>query len=209
MQIRDPGWRQFGSGIRTVSIPDPGSRIRIKEFKYFNPDPGSGINILDPQYCPQHWFLGSKCSSLESLMRLTYNERIFIKSKQIHKSKQGFVLDFSTIGQKKFFETISACQKVVTGAYWCNFISVQHLVLLSLLLVLSMYRTGYKLYSLNSVDKLDMIYESPCRDVTIVERLFSSSLIGKCLPTILSKLRDTCSRILQSLGFKMFRALKM
>jgi autophagy-related protein 18 len=40
------------------------------------------------------------------------------------------------------------------------------------------YRTGYKLYSLNSVDKLDMIYESPCRDVTIVERLFSSSLIG-------------------------------
>jgi hypothetical protein len=50
-------------------------------------------------------------------MRLTYNERIFIKSKQIHKSKQGFVLDFSTIGQKKFFETISACQKVVTGAY--------------------------------------------------------------------------------------------
>jgi hypothetical protein len=41
-----------------------------------------------------------------------------------------------------------------------------------------MCRTGYKLYSLNSVDKLDMIYESPCRDVTIVERLFSSSLIG-------------------------------
>ncbi len=25
------------SRIRTVSIPDPGSRIRIKEFKYFNP----------------------------------------------------------------------------------------------------------------------------------------------------------------------------
>ena len=40
-------------------------------------------------------------------------------------------------------------------------------------------RTGYKLYSLNSVDKLEMIYESPCRDVTIVERLFSSSLIGQ------------------------------
>jgi len=39
-------------------------------------------------------------------------------------------------------------------------------------------RTGYKLFSLNSVDKLDLIYESPCRDVTIVERLFSSSLIA-------------------------------
>jgi len=39
-------------------------------------------------------------------------------------------------------------------------------------------RTGYKLFSLNSVDKLDLIYESPCRDVSIVERLFSSSLIA-------------------------------
>lgn len=39
-------------------------------------------------------------------------------------------------------------------------------------------RTGYKLFSLNSVDKLDLIYESACRDVTIVERLFSSSLIA-------------------------------
>jgi hypothetical protein len=26
-----------GSRIRLFSIPDPGSRIRIKEFKYFNP----------------------------------------------------------------------------------------------------------------------------------------------------------------------------
>ena len=39
-------------------------------------------------------------------------------------------------------------------------------------------KTGYKLFSLNSVDKLDLIYESACRDVTIVERLFSSSLIA-------------------------------
>jgi autophagy-related protein 18 len=39
-------------------------------------------------------------------------------------------------------------------------------------------RTGYKLFSLNSIEKLDLIYESPCRDVTIVERLFSSSLIA-------------------------------
>jgi len=39
-------------------------------------------------------------------------------------------------------------------------------------------RTGYKLLSLNSVDKLELIYESACRDVTIVERLFSSSLLA-------------------------------
>jgi hypothetical protein len=63
-----------GSRIRTVSIPDPGARIRIKEFKYFNPNPdpdadfhpGSripdpgvkkapdpGSQIPDPN--PQHW----------------------------------------------------------------------------------------------------------------------------------------------------------
>ncbi len=35
MRIRDPGWRQFGSGIRD----------RKKS------DPGSGINIPDPQHC--------------------------------------------------------------------------------------------------------------------------------------------------------------
>jgi hypothetical protein len=38
MRIRDPGWRQFGSGIRDGKKSDP----------------GSGINIPDPQ----HWFLG-------------------------------------------------------------------------------------------------------------------------------------------------------
>jgi hypothetical protein len=37
MRIRDPGWRQFGSGIRDGKKSDP----------------GSGINIPDPQ----HWFL--------------------------------------------------------------------------------------------------------------------------------------------------------
>jgi hypothetical protein len=35
MRIRDPGWRQFGSGIRDGKKSDP----------------GSGINIPDPQ----HW----------------------------------------------------------------------------------------------------------------------------------------------------------
>jgi hypothetical protein len=35
MRIRDPGWRQFGSGIRDEKKSDP----------------GSGINIPDPQ----HW----------------------------------------------------------------------------------------------------------------------------------------------------------
>jgi hypothetical protein len=39
LQIRDvyPGPDFFPSRIRTVFIPDPGSWIRIKEFKYFNP----------------------------------------------------------------------------------------------------------------------------------------------------------------------------
>jgi hypothetical protein len=36
MRIRDPGWRQFGSGIRDGKESDP----------------GSGINIPEPQ----HWF---------------------------------------------------------------------------------------------------------------------------------------------------------
>jgi hypothetical protein len=35
MKIRDPGWRQFGSGIRD------GKKL----------DLGSGINIPDPQHC--------------------------------------------------------------------------------------------------------------------------------------------------------------
>uniref|UniRef100_A0A674AVP7 WD repeat domain, phosphoinositide interacting 1 n=1 Tax=Salmo trutta TaxID=8032 RepID=A0A674AVP7_SALTR len=39
------------------------------------------------------------------------------------------------------------------------------------------YFTGYKLFSVTSVDKLDCIYESETPDVYIVERLFSSSLV--------------------------------
>jgi hypothetical protein len=35
MRIRDPGWRQFGSGIRDGKKSDP----------------GYGINIPDPQHC--------------------------------------------------------------------------------------------------------------------------------------------------------------
>ncbi len=35
MRIRDPGWRQFGSGIRDGKMSDP----------------GSGINIPDPPHC--------------------------------------------------------------------------------------------------------------------------------------------------------------
>ncbi len=35
MRIRDPGWRQFGSGIRDGKMSDP----------------GSGINIPDTQHC--------------------------------------------------------------------------------------------------------------------------------------------------------------
>ncbi|XP_046894384.1 WD repeat domain phosphoinositide-interacting protein 1 isoform X3 [Hypomesus transpacificus] len=38
-------------------------------------------------------------------------------------------------------------------------------------------KTGYKLFSVTSVDKLDCIHESETPDVYIVERLFSSSLV--------------------------------
>jgi hypothetical protein len=36
-RIPDPTFFHPGSRIRTVSIPDPGSRILIKELMYFNP----------------------------------------------------------------------------------------------------------------------------------------------------------------------------
>ncbi|XP_057717290.1 WD repeat domain phosphoinositide-interacting protein 1-like isoform X1 [Corythoichthys intestinalis] len=38
-------------------------------------------------------------------------------------------------------------------------------------------KTGYKLFSLTTVDKLDCIHESEMSDICIVERLFSSSLV--------------------------------
>jgi len=43
MRIRDPGWRQFGSGIRDGKKSDP----------------GSGINIPDPQHWNVEWFENS------------------------------------------------------------------------------------------------------------------------------------------------------
>lgn len=39
-------------------------------------------------------------------------------------------------------------------------------------------RTGYKILSLNAVDKLDSIYDVGNEDICIVERLFSSSLVA-------------------------------
>ena len=39
-------------------------------------------------------------------------------------------------------------------------------------------KSGYRLFSLNSVEKLDQIYESEGEDICIVERLFSSSLVA-------------------------------
>jgi hypothetical protein len=41
MRIRDPGWRQFGSGIQDGK----------------NSDPASGIIIPDPQHCYNEWSL--------------------------------------------------------------------------------------------------------------------------------------------------------
>jgi hypothetical protein len=61
MFIPDPAFFHPGSRIQTVSIPDPGSRILIKEVKYFNStkakkwflsskkyDPGCSSRIPDP-----------------------------------------------------------------------------------------------------------------------------------------------------------------
>ncbi|XP_018916381.1 WD repeat domain phosphoinositide-interacting protein 2 isoform X2 [Bemisia tabaci] len=39
-------------------------------------------------------------------------------------------------------------------------------------------KTGYKLFSLNSVDTLEQIYENDTGDTCIIERLFSSSLVA-------------------------------
>ncbi|KAL4241116.1 WD repeat domain phosphoinositide-interacting protein 2 [Mactra antiquata] len=39
-------------------------------------------------------------------------------------------------------------------------------------------KTGYNLFSLTSVEKLDQIYDNVCEDISIVERLFSSSLVA-------------------------------
>lgn len=39
-------------------------------------------------------------------------------------------------------------------------------------------KTGYKLFSLNSVEKLEEIYDYESEDICIVERLFSSSLVA-------------------------------
>ncbi|XP_054016622.1 WD repeat domain phosphoinositide-interacting protein 2 isoform X1 [Hylaeus anthracinus] len=39
-------------------------------------------------------------------------------------------------------------------------------------------KAGYKLYSLNSVDYLENIYENDTEDIRIIERLFSSSLVA-------------------------------
>jgi hypothetical protein len=64
MFIPDPNFFHPGSQILIFFIPDPGSRIRLKEFMYFNPqkwflstqkyDPGfsSQIRIPDPDFLP-------------------------------------------------------------------------------------------------------------------------------------------------------------
>ncbi|XP_074648531.1 WD repeat domain phosphoinositide-interacting protein 2-like isoform X2 [Tubulanus polymorphus] len=39
-------------------------------------------------------------------------------------------------------------------------------------------KNGFKLFSLSSVDKLELIYENEADDISIVERLFSSSLVA-------------------------------
>lgn len=60
-------------------------------------------------------------------------------------------------------------------------------------------KSGYKLYSLTSVDKLELIYECACKDVIIVERLFSSSLLALVSLAAPRKLKVSCLWILKFL----------
>jgi hypothetical protein len=53
--VADPGWKNSGSG---TNIPDHISEslitifwVQIIKFFVADPDPGSGINIPDPQHC--------------------------------------------------------------------------------------------------------------------------------------------------------------
>ncbi|XP_043256858.1 WD repeat domain phosphoinositide-interacting protein 2 isoform X2 [Colletes gigas] len=50
-------------------------------------------------------------------------------------------------------------------------------------------QAGYKLYSLNSVDYLHIIYENDTEDIRIIERLFSSSLVAMVTLSSPRKLR--------------------
>ncbi|XP_076636305.1 autophagy-related 18a isoform X3 [Colletes latitarsis] len=50
-------------------------------------------------------------------------------------------------------------------------------------------QAGYKLYSLNSVDYLHVIYENDTEDIRIIERLFSSSLVAMVTLSSPRKLR--------------------
>jgi hypothetical protein len=51
-RIPDPTFFHPGSRIRTVSIPDPESRILIKEFKYFNPKKAKKLFLSSKKYDP-------------------------------------------------------------------------------------------------------------------------------------------------------------
>jgi hypothetical protein len=51
-RIRDPTFFPSRIPIRPVSIPDPGSRIRIKEFKYFNPQKTKKWFLISRKYYP-------------------------------------------------------------------------------------------------------------------------------------------------------------
>jgi hypothetical protein len=50
MRIRDPGWIQFGSGIRDGKKSDPGSGINIPDPKHWRKDiyfrTGTGVSEL-------------------------------------------------------------------------------------------------------------------------------------------------------------------
>ncbi len=64
--ILDPTFFHPGYQIQPVSVPDPGSQIRIKEFKYFSPKKTKNKWFLSPRkYDPS-------CSSRIRIRMLTF-----------------------------------------------------------------------------------------------------------------------------------------
>ena len=66
-------------------------------------------------------------------------------------------------------------------------------------------KSGYRLFSLNSVEKLDQIYESEGEDICIVERLFSSSLVA--VVSLSAPRYSALSRLTLSIGSSVHPAL--
>jgi hypothetical protein len=95
MRIRDPRWRQFGSGIRDGEKSDP----------------GSGINIPDPPHCANALF----CSSTAICF-------IYINlDSEFFKRVQSSLLLNTKISNRLILQR-TACIKTFLPICWCRFI---------------------------------------------------------------------------------------